>query len=108
VLQNVFPTLSVANNGVIANTDTNHLVFIAQNSAGPGNITLPAATTAGQIVMVVPQIVLDNTKIVTIRAPSGNLIFDDSNSFGFAGQSQVTTNNWKGFISDGNHNWLVY
>jgi hypothetical protein len=107
ILQNVFPTLTVANGTVISNSDATHLFFYVDNSAAAVSVTLPAATVTGQFVYVIAK-QFSTSHTLTVNAGSGNSIFEDSGDANLAPVSSVVDTSAApiAFVSDGNHHWL--
>lgn len=102
VLQNVFPTTTIANGGIISSSDQTNLFFYIDNSSGSVSLTLPAATRAGQFAYIIPK-QMSTTNKVTINASS---IYLDSGDNGLAPVSSVTQGEPAAFVSDGNGHWL--
>ncbi len=105
ILQNVFPTLSVASGSTISNSDTKNLFFYVDNSSSAVSVTLPAATVAGQFVYLIPK-QFSKSNTLTVNAGTGNSIFSNSADFNFAPVSSLTSDAPIAFVSDGNHRWL--
>jgi hypothetical protein len=107
ILQNVFPTLTVANGTTLSNSDATHLFFYVDNSASSVSVTLPAATVTGQFVYVFAK-QFSTSHTLTVNAGSGNSMYEDSGDGNLAALSSVVSTSAAplAFVSDGNHHWL--
>ncbi len=86
----------LANNAAIP-ASTNVVYFVAASAS----ITLPAATTAGQPLILV-EASNGFSNAITIKAATGDSIFDFNNQDGAASSDAIGT---ALLVSDGNHHW---
>jgi hypothetical protein len=96
----LFPIDTTAVSGTISGTQV--VYFITDQAT----VTLPAATTAGQHLILLDNAPANTNAVFTVTAGSGDSINDASASLG--GVSSEAVLSFLQLVSDGNHHWWVF